>query len=90
MRLTPLLVVLAGCATPSVPPDPAATRAGQERVCAEVVAEHVGLPVAEMAPEWQAAGADGADLVVVRHPGTRHTCEVDAELRVRALQHPGT
>lgn len=62
--------------------------ARRERVCAEVVAEHVGLATGAVVATWQAAGVDGVDVVVVRHGGTFHTCEVDRAPRVRALQHP--
>ena len=87
-RLTALSAVaaLAGCAEPG--PDPAELRAGQERACAVVVAEHVGMTVEQVTPSWQGATPEGRAIVLVDAPGRPHTCEVDDGFRVYALQHP--
>ena len=88
-RLAALAGLLAACGADDVmPPPDTAGHAMQERVCAEVVAEHAGLPVAVMAPEWTGVTDTGTDIVFVHHGGTLHTCEIDAAGRVLELRHP--
>jgi hypothetical protein len=38
---------------------------------------------------WDRVTPDGIAVVAVRSPGAVHTCEVDAALRVWAVEHPG-
>jgi hypothetical protein len=78
-------VGVAGCAAA---PDPAGSRAEQERACAAAVAGHVALPVEAVSASWSRAGADGHAIVEVRDGDRLHTCEVDDDLRVYALMHP--
>lgn len=87
MRRVLLAGLLLGCAA-ETGPDPAALRAGQERACSIVVAEHVGMPVEAVTPAWDHATAAGTAVVRVDVPGRPHTCEVDGALRVLALEHP--
>jgi hypothetical protein len=90
MRLIMVLAAaVAGCGVPAGGPDPAAVRAGQERVCAAVVAEHDRMAVEDVTATWQRATEEGTAIVAVSGPGSFHTCEVDAGLRVREVLHPG-
>jgi hypothetical protein len=89
-RLGFVLIAVAGCAagTGQVS-DPAAVRAGQEEVCAAVVAEHDGMAVEQVTATWDRATPEGTAIVTVQGPGSLHTCEVDGALRVREVLHPG-
>ena len=85
--ILPAAAALSGCAAP--PADLDALRARQERACAAVVAEHDGMGVDEVTAAWQRDTPDGTAVVSVSAPGSLHTCEIDAGLRVFEIQHPG-
>jgi hypothetical protein len=54
-----------------------------------VVAPHEGVAVDAVTATWERVTPEGIAVVAVRSPGAVHTCEVDAALRVRAVEHPG-
>jgi hypothetical protein len=93
LGLVGLAALLAACGSepdlePLEAPAAAPNRALQEQVCAARVAEHTGLTIEEMRPEWTGPTDTGTDIVFVHHGVTLHTCEVDADGQVLELQHP--
>lgn len=89
LSLIAIAILLTACAGDDavMAPD-AADHAAQAQICAEAVAEHAGLPIAAMAPEWTGSSDTGTDIIAVHHGDTLHTCEIDAAGRVLELQHP--
>jgi hypothetical protein len=89
MRPRPLLlaaaVLLTACAEPA---PPAPDHAAQERTCAAVVAEHVGMQPDQVSPVWDHATPEGTAVVNVSAPGRPHSCEISG-LRVLRLDHIG-
>jgi hypothetical protein len=89
MRNLWLAVMISACTVTTTKDGPVALRAGQEAACAAVVAPHEGVTVKAVTATWERVTPEGIAVVAVQSPGAVHTCEVDAALRVRAVEHPG-
>jgi hypothetical protein len=90
MRMTGMLLVLAGCAAAPAPE----SHAPEVAACAAAVAAHVGKAVDAVSASWTGTTPEGLGLVTVSDAGGAggervHTCEVDGTGRVLAIRHPG-